>query len=87
MADLPFASRLAAALVLNKVVARDDVAFTEWEGVSKRYKMLGYAANSNLADTWYVSGSPDYTGSRYHGPLSTPLRNITILESYDTSPP
>lgn len=50
------------------------------------YKMRGMdAAISGLYDTWVVTGVKDPTGINYHGSLATPLRDIIVIDTWNTT--
>jgi hypothetical protein len=49
------------------------------------YKMRGMdAAISGLYDAWISVGTPDYAGTGYHGALATPLRDIVVIDTWET---
>ena len=56
------------------------------EAVITIFKMRSMDALVNgLHDTWLTSSTPDLLGTYYVGALATPLRDIIVIDTWDTA--
>lgn len=81
---------VALALALNTEWTGGQYSANFWSAarglpVVTYFKMRGMdAAIDGLYDTWLVAASPDNTGTRYDGELATPLRDIIVIDEWET---
>jgi hypothetical protein len=55
-----------------------------WSAYTLIYKMQGMDAVTTARATWLASGTPDFAASRYTGALTTPLRDVVVVDVWST---
>lgn len=91
MADFPMnADRVPDAGTWTFYYDNVDRAANLWSpslsaSIVTSYKMRGMdALTTAVYDTWLSAGAPDYAATKYTGALHTPLRDIIVIDAWDT---